>query len=74
MTDNVIELLRAEVWKTMQEVRSARAKEAWKQREEKLKKTVLTSAAGPSSVNESCSASDRNDHGQDAGHPESNDD
>lgn len=44
MTDNVIDLLRAEVWKTMQEVRSFRAKQAWKRRKEQAKETVLTPA------------------------------
>ena len=44
MTDNVIDLLRAEVWKTMQEVRSFRSKQAWKRRKEQTKETVLTPA------------------------------
>lgn len=44
MTDSVIDLLSAEVWKSIQEVRSVRAKEAWKQRKEMLKQTAMTPA------------------------------
>jgi len=44
MTDSVNDLLRAEVSQTEQEVRSFRAKQAWKRRKEQAKETDLTPA------------------------------
>lgn len=44
MTDSAIDLLMVQIARTEHEVRSFRAKEAWKQRKAKMKETVLTPA------------------------------